>query len=765
MDFPSNIDDGGSRLSADPTQAPGNEGHVLSLLRLVQHPCIVRLISSYTYLGKYNLLFERAENDLSKLLSSPERPLALTTDDSLYQAMQGLCSAVAAFHHFAHPNFRLSLKGYHHDLKPDNILVNGSRFLLSDFGLSSMKELDAKSKTLSKDIMGFYRSPESEDVENMFKSQLVGQPNDIWALGCILAVLLTYIRKGAAGVVEFEQRRRHKVKTVTTYTFHCGGEANPAVDGWLTELESSATANTPDRGLIFLIRDMLKIDPSSRPNAKTVSTRTDFLAAQSLYYSIVHVFDKLLHADIDPIISIERDRVALFGQELEIYSINREWREVNGLSATIAEYEFFRQKLVTLWQDLDILAEQEPRKDSYSHLVMKRVRSSIDELWNFLPPAIKSKLESTLESKIVATEDTEILDKIHSNFKEDLNYRNIGLVAAIRSMIISMNRGEVKSSGLSIDSDQVSIKTEIAPFANLATVGENGRTVLVALLEYDQRWRGKIGTELKERVEEVAELLHREEKPLNFRSLHCIHYFHSTPRHSFGLVLELPSTKNVGISPGQSHVLVSLADLINRTRSQRKRPSLGDIFKLAEALATTVLAWHKVGWVHRAISAYNIIVFNSLESPFEGVTEPYVLGFQFSRPNEPDSVTLGPPDKPELIDYCHPEYLKGSARHAPEFDYYSLGLVLLEIGRWKTIKSIASEFNDSDQSPENLKKWLLSTHVKDLHMIMGNVYQQAVETCLNFHTDLGVGESISIPLDTLREFEANVVGKIKLCFA
>ena len=93
------------------------------------------------------------------------------------------------------------------------------------------------------------------------------------------------------------------------------------------------------------------------------------------------------------------------------------------------------------------------------------------------------------------------------------------------------------------------------------------------------------------RVEAIAEILHDKEKPINFRALHCIGFFHSVPNHSFGLIFEIPSLQGNQKYLCQQQRPISLAGLIKRTREcgPRERPSLGDKFKLAEALAASVL--------------------------------------------------------------------------------------------------------------------------------------------------------------------------------
>jgi serine/threonine protein kinase len=729
---------------------------------------MVQLISSYTFRDTYNILFERAESDLESLLSRSERPPALRSDNSLFQALQGLCSAVAAFHHFAHPELELYLKGYHHDLKPENILVNGSRFLLSDFGLSKLKDMDMKSKTLSKDIMGYYLAPESETIEDGFQNKLIGQPSDIWALGCILAVVLTYIRRGPSGVQEFEQRRRHKSQRWTAYTFHCAGQPNQVVEAWLTELEGGGT--TEVYSLIALIRDILKIDPSDRPTAETVSTRMEFLAIQSVYNSTMCKFERVEKTPQDLVVWIEQERVTLFGQALGLGLLREEWRKIQRSTTANTNFESIRDQLTALGQDLGNLAEHTDLT-SYPVLLVKRIRNQVDQLWNSLLPSVRAQLEASLEAKIVSTKDLMKLENVHKSFEEDLSYKNIGLAAAIRSMIILANRNEVKNPELKWDANQVhETVPAITPFSSLARLtDENGQPqmeVLVEWLEYDNRWQGSTGEELISRIESIAEILHDKQNSRRFRALHCIKYFHDSSRRSYGLVFEIPTPYRADMSLRQPPPAISLASLITCTRKERIRPSIGDAFRLAKALAVSVLRWHEVGWIHRGVSAHSIIFFGiDPKSSLESISEPSFLGFQFSRPNDPKAFTLGPTDKPELLDYCHPEYLKVSARYRPEFDYYSLGLVLLEIGYWKTVKDIIKSFSNPDNSPQNLRNWILQTYVKDLHMVMGSVYQAAVRKCLTFRSGQDLETDGVVPLNVQEEFRTDVLEKIQLCFA
>ncbi|KAH8882492.1 kinase-like protein, partial [Thozetella sp. PMI_491] len=723
LDLPSAVE------NPDVSDLPEREGHILSFLRLVSHPSIVRLIATYTYRNTYNLIFERAESSLETLLSSEQRPKALQSDWLFYQAMQGLCSAVKCFHNLTHPEFRFELRGFHHDLKPENILVNGSRFLLSDFGLSNLKDKCASSKSLSRDIMGYYISPESESIEDGLARKLVGQPSDIWALGCILAVLLTFMRRGPSGVLKFEQMRMQRQHNWTSYTFHSFGAENPGVRGWLSELAQGASEE--DHGLLSLIQDVLQINPSDRPDAAVLSSRMDFLALKANYECMMQTFNSVAKAFEDPLITIENKRAVWFGEAANFHHRSRQWNTIQEPSTTFVDFSTFQNCISNLRGHLELMPSSTDKRTALHSFVLKEIRGTLDQLWNTLTPIAREKFENMLEADFVNTSDLDILSAVHTSFKGDKNYKSIGVAAAIRSMIILTGGQSVEASNLQIKSGLNLTGPEVGPFSTMATMtvggGDSDKTVLVDWLEYDENWRSSTGKELFSRVESIARILRDEENATQFHSLRCLGYYHSTSHHSFGLVFD-PNLLDNELQPSQP---LSLTKLIEQCRKLRMRPDLGAKFRLAKALATVVMDWHKVGWVHRRISAFSIIFLGAdLDSVLESINKPFFLGFQYSRHNVPDAFTTGPPDQPELQDYCHPAYLENPARHQAEYDYYSLGLVLLEIAYWKRLKDIVSNFIDENQSPENLRNWLIQSPVAEVHTVMGRVYENAIRTCL-----------------------------------
>lgn len=120
---------------------------------------------------------------------------------------------------------------------------------------------------------------------------------------------------------------------------------------------------------------------------------------------------------------------------------------------------------------------------------------------------------------------------------------------------------------------------------------------------------------------------------------------------------------------------VSLREHIEATRSTP--PLLGDRFRLAYALATSFSLFHASGWLHKAFRTDNIILFqrrNPVPNPVS-ILEPYITGFQYSRPEQTDSIIYRPAGDPEIDYYYHSAAAKGFTK---ALDLYSIGVVSLK---------------------------------------------------------------------------------------
>jgi len=157
--------------------------------------------------------------------------------------------------------------------------------------------------------------------------------------------------------------------------------------------------------------------------------------------------------------------------------------------------------------------------------------------------------------------------------------------------------------------------------------------------------------------------------------------------------------------------------------------SLQARFQLAHTLANYLLHFHSQGVFHKNLSPDSIRFFPSSMKEADVVDcfkRPYLMGlFTEKRSNALDMVL-----KPREL---QPEYLHPNLRpyivkdsYIPIYDYYSLGIVLLEIGLWKSFRGwwpYAGNEADSE-------KRLLDRFVVELKRTMGDRYCRAVELCL-----------------------------------
>ena len=144
------------------------------------------------------------------------------------------------------------------------------------------------------------------------------------------------------------------------------------------------------------------------------------------------------------------------------------------------------------------------------------------------------------------------------------------------------------------------------------------------------------------------------------------------------------------------------------------------------------------------------------------------MGFNHSRPDEKHAFTDGPIPDPTQLDYQHPQYLKGHLRYKPEFDYFSLGLALLEMGLWKTLRSQTKKL-PLGSGPEELYDLAVHQLVPKLGAPMGSRYQAVVHFCLcgegnggNHVPDETSEAENSIHLQL--RFEEMVVRQLERCF-
>lgn len=222
--------------------------------------------------------------------------------------------------------------------------------------------------------------------------------------------------------------------------------------------------------------------------------------------------------------------------------------------------------------------------------------------------------------------------------------------------------------------------------------------------------------QIRERIKTLSIMLQSAPEP--FRVASCIGCLED-PGTAFrlGLVYQVP-TNDLGDTPTPT----SLLHIISQ-RAQFKEPPLGHKFKLAQKLATTLMQLHASNWLHKAFRSDNILFFMGEATT---IASPYLAGFEYARDVAMQSIGIRPTGMSSTDYYYHPDVVNGFNK---TLDWYSLGVVLLEIAFWRPLGSKIPPENKT--SLKSIEKLFRETADTKLDAIMGEIYAKVVRTCLN----------------------------------
>ncbi|KAG8528202.1 uncharacterized protein KY384_007119 [Bacidia gigantensis] len=717
----------------------------LSMLNSLRHSNIIEVLSAYTYKGKHNLIFPALSGDLSTLLEC-ERRHEFTADKTFVTALAKLASAIEEVHDFTSRTIDLRQIGCHHDLRPKNILVEGTNFVLADFGLSRFKDTSQTSNTMYQKGLGDYLAPECQDLDGEFTKHNIRRSSDIWSFGCIISEILTFIIRGPDGVEKFWELRGFKTGKAIFHLFHKGPHSpSDEVHSWLKKLTSRSAK--PELLLVQLIEAMLSIEPDLRPSAMAVTARLCLIAlyytAQDVDKAYGELFEQAQHTNGMVDVFIERARYT-------------SWKQACGISDTDDLGHVNQGFTLHLDSALDLLERVKreidlilPLAGDIQPILFLPIRHLNNRLLNFLPVALQESARDFLESNILTmTNDPNALKEANLRFEDDPMNKNISALTSIKRMSLLVDSQKLETDDtMCINRTQVKIGDGVADF-NLGEFNEptdhQNRFISIEWLRYNTDVMSKEeGLARLSRLSAIAQLMNSANLSPRLRTLHCSAYFHDPKNLRFGLVFDLPqvdpspsSLKNpLSTTPITKPQIFTLHQIIESTPPSFRYPLLGDKFKLAHALALAISEFHKVNWLHKSISSFHTIFLpprSKHPNPaVQNLTAPYLIAQNHSRPEDAKEWTFGPTDTADsaYLDYQHPAYLsRPQNRYRKEYDYYSLGLVLLEIGLWERLSSMIDEWKGI--APGGVRERLIKEKVPKLGRAMGWRYQRAVERCL-----------------------------------
>lgn len=352
-----------------------------------------------------------------------------------------------------------------------------------------------------------------------------------------------------------------------------------------------------------------------------------------------------------------------------------------------------------------------------------------------------------------SSNDVATLETIREASSE--TYDNLSLVVDQRIHVLSLEEGAT--------SDQ---EAEPIPFSKISFL-QNSPTPTRDIARYDSttvliEWRPYDPSDpttiaiLQPRITHLATLLSRKPKPQEFHVLDCLGSTHDEAASRFGLVFQLPALA-VSNHPGDMPLVVSLHDLIHTPPSTGKMfPSLNDRFRLSRTLASSLLHLHAAKWLHRNLRSESILFIASSQSVDTLLPTPYISGFEYARPDAQAVASLPLNASAIQAPFQHPDLLVDpGCGYRRDFDAYSLGIILVEIGFWRPI---ADFFKEKYGPRRNLKRLLENQLMGDLAFRMGTGFEEAVRRVLTARA-YGEGEETSEG-GGLEAFLVNVVERV-----
>ena len=359
--------------------------------------------------------------------------------------------------------------------------------------------------------------------------------------------------------------------------------------------------------------------------------------------------------------------------------------------------------------------------------IVNTLKEQNDELYAVLSPRDTDTLIRTLSSYVLAAINSiESLKTLQSVSRDVQTLVLLGLSAKLKEMEKSTDTGEsVKHL------DKLSLKISSHSYRAFGWYHDEGamdeavwvewRYVTPMLSPSDQ-------TELTRRIQTLGAMLTAVTLS-ELRIPRCLGIFEDTDYASNPTSQGLARTGFVYAFPGEFDPFKppkSLLDIISETK---EAPFLGDRFRLAFTLASSLSLLHASNWLHKSFRGDNILFFRDKKEPrprFPRLQAPYLAGFEFSRRVGDSTLGYRPTGSGELDYYYHPDVVEHGFTKAREL--YSLGVVLYEIAWWRPLGKKLNP-GKKDMTLDAYRE-LLIANLDQVGSMMGEIYRDVVGACL-----------------------------------
>ncbi|KAL9100714.1 MAG: hypothetical protein Q9163_003940 [Psora crenata] len=711
--------------------------------------------------------------DLCAFLQRKARAGDFSQDSTFFSAIRGLASALCCTHklHLEKEKDGLDIDaiGYHHDLRPDNVLISQDTFILADFGLGKFKSRDASSQTQWKTGTGDYLAPERMDES--FVHQNVGRAFDVWAFGCLMIEVIIYMKEGVESLNKFREQRMSPTrdkKWEDSCFYGEDGSLKSVVIQWLDLLTHGRLRPGPVKMLANVSRKTLKTKPEDRPKIEDICADLTLISLKAHFITVRDLFRGYIARGISQTwnkmkLWFGSERLAAFGYVTSLDSDEMISQSFSNLSSRYDEYLKALKTMTVLFQEIE---NKSPTltPDTIARPFCERLENDIcgqvESLWNLLPTSEQRKAEAVWLRMMLDTEDARRLDDVEQAFKsEDGPAFEKGAAMAMMKKIglaVKSNLASIRKDLIVSEND---VQRRVSELRNHEFGRFRGVDVLIEWMCYSPGWEKIPPDQRAITMSLKAEGFSQITRPAGIRTLECVGTFENTSdKAGYGFLYRVPMT---GPEADDGSSTATLLQLIE---NKKRQPLLGDKIRLASAIAQFLGDLHIIGWLHKDFNSNNILFFNGQvseqgRSPIlatQTLERPYVVGFQESRRGGKNWYTAGPASSGDFQDYQHPEYARTGRYRAP-YDYYSLGLILLELGFWQPLRGWSRNSRYSRMGLTEFRQELVKNHVPFLGAAVGVVYRDVVHFCLSGAMD----SSEDVDSRVLEEFAKNVAEPLK----
>lgn len=367
-----------------------------------------------------------------------------------------------------------------------------------------------------------------------------------------------------------------------------------------------------------------------------------------------------------------------------------------------------------------------------------------DKLEKLFPPARIGTIQRAWTNELLegAQRDLTKLDLLEEASKR--SYPGLSSMANLKQLQINLDAKEpsrkvLSSSELRLRRDQIAIEVEGNNGASRSRAkynrpvpemrGDSASETIDVFVEwtvYEPTMDIEERCQVFQRIDNLSRMLHSSSnKHPDLHTLDCLGYLDDSANNRYGMVYLIPST------PKGTIAINTLSTLVITTPI----PDLDIRFKLAHTLAVALWSCHSLDWLHKTLCPQNILFFGHTKSGDvieHSLSQPYLAGFDSSRPDHVEEMSMAPKNIQSEQLYRHPDSLgQHRKKYCKSFDIYSLGLVLLEIGMWKGL-DVFHRGRTSKYTPAAFREKIKQGLVPALGSKTGSRYRDLVHRCLSY---------------------------------